>query len=346
MLIVSIYLFVIAADQYTSEAQFIVRTSEHPGVGNLASLMGGQKLSRATDESFAVADYLMSRDVVQELTRDDHLRDILSRPEADMFNRFPNMFSRNTDESLYRHYVNFVDIKISSESGIGTLRVRAFTPEDAQDLATGLLKHGEALVNRLNARAYDDALRFARQEVEASKTRLLGVETRLTDYRNSRAIIDPNKEAAAALASVGTLMTALTEVQVALSQQIATTPNSPVIGPMREKAQALKDQIAAQRAQIAGAQSSMAGSMEGYDKLMLDRELAERSLEAASVHLVSATQDAGEQQLYLQTIVAPNLSDMARDPKRLLIFMLALGLCLCVFVILRSLLKVLWEHKA
>ena len=55
----------------------------------------------------------------------------------------------------------FVEIKVDSESGIATLSVRAFVAEDSHRLASAMMRDAEALVNRLNGRLFDDALRLA-----------------------------------------------------------------------------------------------------------------------------------------------------------------------------------------
>ena len=53
---------------------------------------------------YAVNEYVVSRDAVDLLVRDHNLRAILARPEADIFNRFPNFFSRDNKEQLYRRF--------------------------------------------------------------------------------------------------------------------------------------------------------------------------------------------------------------------------------------------------
>jgi capsular polysaccharide transport system permease protein len=342
----SLYLGVIAADQFISETSFIVRTSARSDMGNLASLMQGQKLSRATDETFAVSEYLTSRDAMQALVQNSHLREILARPEADMFNRFPNFFSRQTDEDLYQHFERFLDVKIDSESGISTLRVRAFTPGDAHELAAALLQNGEALVNRLNARAYDDALRFAKQLIEEQKAKVIAAEEQLTKFRNAQKVIDPNKESAAALESVGTMMYELMELEANYTQQSAVAAQSPSLGPMLEKIRSYRAEIAKQRAQIVGDEGSMAGKLAAYDNLLLNRELAAKGLEAAVVHLTAARQDAEQQQLYLQTIIEPNYADQSRYPKRMLSLLLVMALSFCVFWITKSFRESILEHQA
>lgn len=341
-----LYFGLIAADQFISEAHFIVRTSARADVGNLASLVQGQKLSRATDETYAVSEYLTSRDAMRALATDHHLRDILSRPQADLVNRFPNAFARDTEEQLYRHFRRFLDVKIDSESGISTLRVRAFSASDAHALASALLENGEGLVNRLNARAYRDALRFATQLVEEQKSKLIEAEARLTEFRNAQKIIDPNKESAVALENLGKMMAGLMEMEAALGQQSAMAANSPSIAPMLEKIRSYRDEIAKQRSRIAGDDASMASKLAAFDGLVLDREFAARGLEASVVHLANARQDAEQQQLYLQTIVEPNLADQSLYPKRILSILFVLGVSLCVYWIAKAFIGTVWEHQA
>lgn len=346
LFVATIYLGLIAADQFTSEARFIVRTSAQAGVGNLASLMQGQKLSRATDETYAVSDYLTSRDAMRALLQYHHLRDIFSRPQADFLNRFPNAFSRDNDEELYRHFQYFISVNTESESGISTLRVRAFTPGDARDIATALLQNGESLVNRLNSRAYADALRFATQLVEEQKAKVLEIEDQLTKFRNEQRVIDPNKESAAALENVGKMMSDLMALEAGLNEQIAVAADSPSIPPLLEKIHSYGDEIAKQRAQIAGDNASLAGKLAAFDNLILDRELAAKGLEAAVVHLIGARQDAEHQQLYLQTIVEPDLADESLYPKRVLTLLAVLGLSLCVYWIAKAFIESVLEHEA
>lgn len=342
----SLYLGLIAADQFISETSFIVRSSARSDLGNFASLMQGQKLSRATDETFAVSEYLTSRDAMLALVQNNHLRDILARPEADMFNRFPNFFSRQSNEDLYRHFQRFIDVKIDSESGISTLRVRAFTAADAHDLAAALLHNGEALVNRLNARAYEDALRFAKQLIEEQKAKVIEAEQNLTQFRNAQKVIDPNKESAAALEAIGTMMYELMELETTFAQQSAVAAQSPSLAPLLEKIRSYRAEIAKQRAQIVGDESSLAGKLAAYDNLLLDRELAAKGLEAAVVHLTGARQDAEQQQLYLQAITEPNYADQSRYPKRILILLEVIALSLCVFWITKAFRDSILEHQA
>lgn len=346
MALASLYFGVIASDQYVSEARFVVRTSESDDAGNLAALMQNQKLSRAVDETYAVNEYVVSRDAVDLLVRDHNLRAVLSRPEADIFNRFPNFYSRDNKEQLYRRFQRSVDTDIDTESGISTLTVRAFTPGDAQGLAAALLRSGEALVNRLNARAHDDALRHADQAMDEAKARMIEVETKITKFRNDKNVIDPNKEAAYALDALANMTTDLVRTEASLSQLIASAPQSPMIGPTREKIVSVQNEIDKQRARTVGSGDAMASKLAEFDKLMLDRQLVAKSLEMAVAQYESARQEANQQRLYLETIVEPNLADQPLYPKRILSMLFVLGVSLCTFWLVKAIVGTISEHQA
>jgi capsular polysaccharide transport system permease protein len=342
----SLYFGLIASDQFESEAQFIVRSAASNDIGNLGSLLQNQKLSRALDETYAVNEYIVSRDVVDLLVKDHNLRAILARPEADIFNRFPNFYSRDNKERLHRRFKRMVETEIDSESGISTVWVRAFTPEDARDLAVALLGSAEALINRLNARAHKNALDNASKAVDEAKARVVDVETRLTKFRNDQNVVDPNREAAAALEQLATMTTVLAQTEASLSQLIATAPQSPMIGPMREQIASVQREIDKQRAMVVGSSKSMASKLAEFDKLTLDRIIAAKTLELAIAQLESAKHDAQQQELYLETIVEPNLADEALYPKRKLWTLFVFGLSLCIYWIAKRFVDTVLEHQA
>lgn len=172
-----IYYFGIASNLYMSEADFIVR-SEAPSAatGLLGSLLQSTGLSRSTDDTFSVNTFMQSRDAVQLLEQHDHLRDVFNRPEADFITRFPNRISGASFEQLYKHYLNYVDVTYDSVTGVTQLRVEAYRPQDAQRIADALLAYSEDLVNQLNARAEQDSLDVARNEVATAQQNLEKIE--------------------------------------------------------------------------------------------------------------------------------------------------------------------------
>ena len=338
------YQLVIAAPRYVSESEFMVRTLGSSDMGNIATLLTDQKVTRASDETYAVSAYMTSRDAVDTLVKNDRLRDILGAPQADFINRFPNFFTRDTRERLYWHFQNFVSLDVSSESGIAKLEAIAFTPQDALALNKAMLRNAEDFVNKLNNQIFSDSLALAAAEVESLKAKFTEIEARLTAYRNTQNVLDPNKEVSDTLTRIGALMTKLSQTESEMAQTTTLTPRSPQLAAMASEAAALRDQITAERARMAGDQGSLAGKFAEFDRIVLDRTLASKQLEAALAQYDKSRADATRQHFYLQTVVDPESPDMPTRPRRLLNIAGIIAGSLCLYSILRSILKNIREH--
>jgi capsular polysaccharide transport system permease protein len=343
----AIYLFFIASDRYVSEARFIVRSSSSSPTDGIASLVSSQGLSRANDETFAVNDYIVSRDAADLLIAHNNLNEMMTRPEADIFNRFPNFFTRNSREKLYKHFKNdMVYADIEGSTGISTVQVTAFRPEDAKAVTVALLKYAEDLINRLNERSYRDALKYASVIVDQSRADFLAVETRLSKWRNETGTVDPGKESIAGLESIGKMSIEVSKLEATIAETIALTPNNPNLPSMREKVLSYRRQMDNLKRAVVGDDNSMSNKLQVYEQFVLEREIAGRALASAELNRLKARQEADKQHLYLQTIVEPNLPDQYTYPRRFLYFLGVLGLCGIIYMISRSMSEIAMEHSA
>ncbi|MGD0635509.1 MAG: hypothetical protein ABSA13_14755 [Beijerinckiaceae bacterium] len=302
--------------------------------------------SRAADETFAVNDYLTSRDVVDLLVANNKLRDILRRPEADIFNRFPNFWSRDNKEQLYRRYKSMVTATIDDTTGISTIEVNAFRAADAQALTAALLGYAEGIVNKLNERAYQDALKTSNHFVDLALADVKAAESELSAFRNNSGMVDPNHESDSTLRIIESLSIELARVQATMSQQAALTPNSPKAAASREQVRSLEDEILRRKLQIAGTNASAANQLGKFEELVLKRELAAKSLENAVLSRDKARQNVEQQHMYVQTITQPNLPDTARYPRTMLDLLGVGAISLLIFLVLRGFRDVALEHKA
>ena len=340
-----VYLAVIAAPRYVSESEFMVRTLGSSDMGNIATLLTDQKVTRASDETYAVTAYLTSRDAVDTLVKNDRLKEILGSPQADFINRFPNFFTRDNRERLYWHFQNYIDLEVSAESGIAKLDAIAFTPQDALALNKAMLKNAEDFVNKINTQIFDDSLKLAASEVEAQKAKFTEIEARLTAYRNTESVLDPNKEVTDTLTRIGALMTKLSQAESEMAQTATLAPRSPQIAPLASEAAALREQIANERARMTGDRGALASKFAEFDRIVLDRTLASKQLESALASYDKARSDATRQHFYLQTVVQPEAPDLATRPRRLLSFAALAGFCLCLYSIVRAVMKNIREHS-
>ncbi|MCI4677323.1 hypothetical protein K9U39_00090 [Rhodoblastus acidophilus] len=340
----AIYLFVIASDRYLSEAQFIVRSASDSGAATATALIESNGLSRAHDETYVVNAYINSRDAMDWLIRNAGLRQVFSRPEADFINRFPNSFTRDNLENYFEYYKNMVESEPDEETGISTVSVVAFTPQDAQQVAKGLLRAAEILVNNMNMRAEADAVTDADAVVEEARRGLGEIERKLAQFRSRAGFVSAQQEDVAALKTVTSLMTQLAEAQANLKQSQALTPDNPGIPNLAAKIKAYEAQLNQAKASIAGGRSSIASKTGEFEMLSLEEKIAERALAKAVADREAARQAARRQHLYLQVVVEPNLADQSTYPRRLLYLLLTFVAAEAIYMIVKNLRQFAIEH--
>jgi capsular polysaccharide transport system permease protein len=345
-LIAGVYFFAIASDLYVSEVKFIVRGPAKPSVSTITAMLGSTAPG-ANEDTFAVHEFLMSRDAVRKLEHADDLRAVFSRPEGDLITRFPGMFFWRKDfEALYHTYSHFVSVELDGSTGVSTLTVKAYRPEDAQNVARELLAYSEQLVNELNDRSRRDTVGSFEREVTLDQQRLAEIQTQLTAYRLKEKMLDPKTAATGPLALLAQLQGQLASSQGQLAEAIKNSPNSPQIPLVKTRIASLEKLIADERAKITGDTNSVAATLTEYERLDLQRQLVERMLASAVASLESARLEAQRQQLYLETIAQPNLPDYPLYPRRLASFAAAVTTCLLGYGIAWILVAGIREHAS
>lgn len=330
-----LYYGLIASDRYVSEAAFVVRGTDHHRATGLEMFFQTFGLSRAVDDTNVVQSYLTSRDAMRAVNETIPLREAFGSARADPLSRFPRPWRTDSDESLYDYYRERVSVIQNASKGITTLTVQAFDPAQAQSIARELMRLGEAMVNRVNARAQDDAVRYADADLEAARARLIAAQKDLTEFRTRELLIDPTSSSASALETVTALSTDLAHASTELTEAEANTGASPALPSLLGKVGALKERIAEERAKIAGDGDALAPRVAAYEGLNLARQMAERSLASADGALDTARQAARQQQIYIERVVSPQRPDDSAEPQRL-------RMILTVLVLSFALTAVVW----
>jgi capsular polysaccharide transport system permease protein len=343
-LLAAIYYLLIAADLYASEARIIVRSPSHLQVSGLAGLLQGSGLSRASDDVYAVHDFILSRDAIDALQKKIDLRAIYNRPEADFLARFPRLPHQDTTEDFYRYYQSRVDISFDTTSGICSVTVKAFRPEDAKAVADALLDEAEALVNRLNQRATTNAVHDVQVEVDDLERRAAEAQQDLLAYRNRETLLDPGKTSGAIFETQSKLRGELATARTRLAELESSAPSSPQRADLAGQIAALEQQVGSQGSRLAGSDSSMAPKIREYEMLTLRQEFASKELTSALGALESARAEARRQQIYIEPVVSANLPDKALYPKRLTSILIIFVSCFLIYSIALLLLAGVNEH--
>lgn len=346
MLVAGTYLLLVASDVYEAETHFVVRSaSGSSGLGSITTMMPTTSFSRSNDDTHSVNAFIVSRDGIDRLIRDYDLLEKLAPPGADFLQRFPRPFERRTREALHKRYGDFVSVAFDSGTGISMLRVRAFRPEDARQIALALLQHSEELINRLNERARADSITFASDVVDRAEKRVAQAQERIAAFRAAELVFDPARQSVATFELMSVLFLELAQLKANLAETAAAAPNSPQVVALQARVRAYEKQIEEQRRAITGGDDSLAPKLARYEQLALERELATKALTSALASLESARSEAQRQQLYLERVVAPALPDQPRYPRRLPSALGLLLVLMCVYAILRWLGEVVMEHN-
>ena len=344
-----VYYFAIASNLYASEVEFIVKGPTKDNANSLTGLLasvGGSAMG--SENTYAVNDYMMSRDVVRKLAAQDNLRAVLDRPEGDFVTRAGGLlvFGRRDFEALYRTYQRFVSVDLDTTTGISTLEVMAYRPQDAQNLARALVRLSEAKVNELNERERDDAVGSFEAQVKTIEQRISGLETQLTAYRVKRQMLDPLSASRGPLAIVAQMNLQLAELKAELVDKLRSAPHSPQIPVLRTRVRTLGRLIVEQRSKITGKSGSVAAAEGEYDRLQVQLTLSEKALASAFLSLQQARLEAQRQQLYLETITQPNLADYPLYPKRVASFATVVVTCLLAYGMAWLLVAGVREHAS
>src|SRR5215831_3896530 len=346
-LIAGVYYFGIASDLYLSEARFIVRSPKQVQTSGLGALLQSTGLGRAAEDTSAVQDFIMSRDAVRKLEQKDDLRAVISRPEGDFVTRFPGiLFWRKDFEALFLRYDHFVSVETDTSTGVTALRVKAYRPEDSHVLAAALLSYGEQLINELNERSRRDALETARREVDRAEQRIAEVQTELTAYRVKQKMLDPKSASSGVLELIGQMNAAQATARTQLGELLNNSPNSPQIPLVKTRIASLRKLIDEERAKLSGENDSVVAALTEYERLNLQRELAEKALASAFTSLEAARLEAQRQQLYLETIAQPNLADYPLYPRRIVWFITVAATCMLAYGLAWLLVANVREHSA
>jgi len=343
----SIYFGLIASDIYISESHFVVRSAQQPtttsGLGQLLQTAG---FSHAQDAASAVNDFIQSRDALQKLEGKMAISKSFGSPEVDRIRRFGGLdWWDRSFENLFKYYTSkILDINLDSSNSITTLKVSAFSAEEAQRINAMLLEMSEELINALNKRIRLDMIGFATTEVESAANKAKGAAVALSEYRTRYGIFDPDGQSRLGLEGVSKLQGDLVSARTELAQLQSASPNSPAIPVLKQRINTLNGEIKSETARVAGAEVSFSKYGPEYERLRLDASVAGKMLEAALQSLEHARDEALRKELYLQRIAEPSLPDYAVEPRRLRSICTTLLLGLLTWGVLGLLLAGVREH--
>lgn len=332
------YLWTRASDQYVSSVGFSVRKEQMtPSIDLLGGMLplGGSGGASDTDILY---EYIRSQDMVEKIDNQLDLRQRFSRDWPSDF-----VFALNPDshiEDMTKYWQRQVKVLYESSTGLITLNVSAFTPEDAQQIADAVFKESSSKINELSTVARDDATRIAQSELDKAREELTATRQAVTSFRMRTQIVDPQADLAGQMGVLSGLQAQLAEALVAhdLLTENAKPTDQRVIQ-SQQKIDALRRLIDSERGKFGAESAGSAGEsyaelMADYEKLAVDREFAEGAYRSARIAYETAKAEAQRQSRYLAAHIQPRVAQSSTEPNRPWLLFVVFGLLLVGWSIL------------
>lgn len=319
--VAALYLAFLASNQYTAEMRFAVR-------GTVQGLDGADEWGQLgymirlnnNQESQILASFIRSRGMLDRVATKLDVSAIFNRPALDFWAR---LGSDPSATELERYWQKMVDVSVEAISGIVTVEVRAFTPEDAMALVEAIRSASEQLVNELTERARRDTMAFAERRLVASAGELSGIRAEFQRYRDQQGVIDAGQAAKSAV----TTLTELKRERIKRATELAAARGSlradaPTLQSLGKRIAVIDESIAdLERRLVAdrkgeGSASSSPEQRLAYDWLSARSDMAESRLGSAEAALDRARVEVERQQVFLAVFSPAGLPERSSFPHR------------------------------
>lgn len=324
------YLWTQAEDRYGSTTAFSVRSEEGGGaselIGGLAQFAGAGSIGVDSDILF---EFIQSQEIVETVNAQLDLRAHYTAPWPKdwMFSIWPEA----TLEDLIWYWQRVVRISYDQSTGLIELRVLAYDPQMAQQMAQAIVRASEGRINALSEQAREDAMGYARIDLDEAVTELKRAREALTEFRTRTRIVDPEADIQGRMGVMNNLQQALAEALIEHDLLRDTvSPADPRVRTAQRRIDVIRARIAAERTNFATDSTELGAVGEDYpsliaefESLSVDREFAEQSYRAALTALDLARDNAARQSRYLATYIKPTLAQSSEFPRRYVLMGLA-----------------------
>ena len=305
------YCFVIGRDRYTAVSEFVIQQPA-PLDGSAASVLAGaatapQVLTSLVDGQYLQV-YLESSDIKNRLFPDGKKLEEAYRP------RFPDLWTGLYANSSVPAQLDFYRKQLSVApqpmSGSVILTTSGFTPKQAFDLNTALLKQSRRFVNEVNQSINADQNEFAKKEVQIAEISLKAATRKLELFREKNGNLSVETEQVTTSSFISGLESQLVELKVeeaALRRQYRD-PNAPEVSFIADQVNELAAQIRQER--------QRAVSKDGRDLntlvleeagLISDVEFATETLQSARLAADNSRRESQRQLKFVVMLSQPQM---------------------------------------
>lgn len=323
-LLATVYFSLIASDRYVSTAKFAIKSNESPQLDLLGGISGLPSQSASSD-GYILQDFILSYSILAAIKIHINIEPLFNRVEADILSRLGD---NSTQEKQTQYWRKMVTSSFDPTSGITSLTVRTFNPNDSKVLADAVINASEQLINTLSKRSRHDDLSFAEKEVKLAELRVTKARQAMNLFRQKHQDLDPTQTAVAKMTLIGQLEAQLATAKAELIAKTSFMRNgtSPIKA-LKRQIDALEIQIVAEKSsisnnnntlnQLSNLENGLSSVFADYEPLLIERTFAEKAYTSVLASLEVARIESAKKHRYLATFVEPRVPDEALEPYRI-----------------------------
>jgi capsular polysaccharide transport system permease protein len=343
----ALYYGFLASDQFESETRFTVRPSS-PALGNdqIGNVAGMPSVELYQDTQI-VMNFINSREIIDVLKQRLDFHKLFGGPNVDWFARLPD---DATEEDLLHLWNHMVSVSVTPSSGIITLKVRAFTPEDARALAKDIVGASETVVNNINDRIWKDVTATAQRNLDHANVELQAAREKLAQAQNNNGVLSVEGSSDVVTNLISAVEGDLLKLQQRYQTQISmVSKNAPQMRVLQREIDSKQSQLEELKQRLAGQQTSsknLASISQDLSQLQLAQSLAQQQFSAAVKSFEQIQFVSKQQLLYLDSFLPPQLPDEAQYPKRTLWIILTIIASISLWATVLGILNITRAHIA
>ena len=344
-IIMSLYWGVIATNRYVSEANVVLESPQiaAPTMNFQSLLSGGGAGNRA--DMLLLRDYLLSVDMLRQLQDTLNIREHFSQDSIDRFSRLSS--AQVPTEKLHKYFRKLVSVEFDDYAQVLRIRVQAFDPNMAQQIAELMLSEGERHMNAMGKRLAEEQVRFLEVQVFQLEERLDQTIADLLDYQNVSGLVSPQGTVESISAVVAGLESQLATLSARRTAMLSfQSPRSPEVLRIDSEIKAMNDQIKRERARMAQSSGDALNVLTSeYQALELKAQFARDSYAAALMALESTRIEAARKLKQVSILQSPTFAEYATEPRRLYNITVFGLIALFLALISHMLLLIIKDHR-
>lgn len=339
------YWLAAASDRYVSEASVIIRKTDSLSAPtlDLSMLMSSVGGANRADQ-LLLREYLLSVDMLKKLDAELNIRAHYSDSSRDIVSRM--WFPDASLEWFHRHYLSRVAIEYDDFAGVLRIRVQAYEPKMAQDIAQLLVREGERYMNQIGHELAEVQVSFLTSQVDAAQKRFQQASKTLLAFQNKKGVLSPEATAE----SLNVLIAKLEDQRAQVQTQLASLPKKldkdhPNVVMLKQSLNALDRQIGSEKAKLANPGGRTLNiTLEEFQRLQMEVSFTQELYKAALAALEKGRMDATRMLEKVSVLQAPTLPEFPMEPRRIYNAFVTLLFAFALAGIVRLLESIVLDH--